>query len=1041
MHNARGFERDEDDDPGRSFPYRSQMLRDDEDDHMRAERWDALDPVAQESMLMDDAQDEGSLTAPESFSDQLQTNEDGESYFSAHVTGIGGDAYDGRYPSFMQYEDEGSPQQTEESQEEFELIGPEVDFVDRHRDEVISVHSTDSASDGDDCQAAGGVVDGYHAVLIGQKRSLSSVAMFSLIQEQLEMEDPENPNILSRVPVGVKKNVCFIINMLMLKSPKDLLSDNNGVWTYDRGTVKAKVDNVKVERRSFFNPAFPAFRRVILSVPDFGVALLQYYFNSGEETNFAVPPHRQKIASSSPYKRKFASSIAATKASVRQGDKSNAVIRLDAIKAAGGLENIASTAQVPTECSIRMARYRMRFEDTHHELERLAATCFAERNTPSCFIRDVRIAPTEIIMLATNNGLHDLERFCAAPKGAVMSIDTTFDMVAQHLVTLVVTRNLLLRTSRSGVHPVILCAAFIHTKKDEDSYGTMASMLLCANPALAFVGLIGTDGDIIFHLSRHILCQIHLVDNILRKIKEFRLEAKKGDILDAIVGKRIGDGRTEALIDMTGADFEERATVLMAEWADLGDEGAKFAEYFRDNKLHLLRDLYSVELREMAGSSLRAYDQNGSESMNALLKQGAKAKMSRSEMVEHCRNFFGAQEEAARESLLRLGKWRLMPSYSFLEPDEAVFMSKTGAVRTEFLNSIHRQKYEWTDESIQVPMTSRAVQRMVNDDAGKSLSKIQGIDAETLAVYFSTAKDKILAVADGICPVTRSEGKQFSVMQYNNSKVGANFTVKILSAGRISCDQHCPFFALHKVCPEVVAVAIKQDLLANYVEWFNKAYPSGPPAGLNNLVKTTLPSHAGSKAVGATTVRKGSNHRAPAVTHLVRPNPSRPSTSSIQKRPLEKGQTPGPSPLKAKKSGNLMADDETDVDASLFVLHPQLKKPSPMPGEFQFWFIADCPEQLSRCVQCRDLFRKPDVQPHAPFDAVIVAKMPRFYTRNGEQHSAQGNVYLHLSKSCLNGYLKKCGLPAFSQSVFFIGPVTVPKIKQSHKNALTALWR
>ncbi|OQV22963.1 hypothetical protein BV898_03014 [Hypsibius exemplaris] len=329
MHNARGFERDEDDDSGRSFPYRSQMLRDDEDDRMQAERWNALDPVAEESTLMSDALREGYLTAPESFSDQLQTI-----YYR-----IGGDAYDGGYPNFMQYEDEGSPQQTEESQEEFELIGPEVDFVDHHRDEVISVHSTDSASNGDGCQAAGSVVDGYHAVLIGQKRSLSSVAMFSLIQEQLEMEDPENPNILSRVPIGVKKNVCFIINMMMLKSPKDLLSDNNGVWTYDRGTVKAKVDNVKVERRSFFNPAFPAFRRVILSVPDFGVALLQYYFNSGEETNFAVPPHGQKIASSSPYKRKFASSIAATKASVRQGDKSNAVIRLDAIKAAGGLEN------------------------------------------------------------------------------------------------------------------------------------------------------------------------------------------------------------------------------------------------------------------------------------------------------------------------------------------------------------------------------------------------------------------------------------------------------------------------------------------------------------------------------------------------------------------------------------------------------------------------------------------------------------------------------------------------------------------------------
>ncbi|OQV16150.1 hypothetical protein BV898_09785 [Hypsibius exemplaris] len=74
MHNARGFERDEDDDSGRSFPYRlaDAAVNDDEDDRMQAERWNALDPVAEESTLMSDALREGYLTAPESFSDQLQ---------------------------------------------------------------------------------------------------------------------------------------------------------------------------------------------------------------------------------------------------------------------------------------------------------------------------------------------------------------------------------------------------------------------------------------------------------------------------------------------------------------------------------------------------------------------------------------------------------------------------------------------------------------------------------------------------------------------------------------------------------------------------------------------------------------------------------------------------------------------------------------------------------------------------------------------------------------------------------------------------------
>ncbi|OWA54825.1 hypothetical protein BV898_19219 [Hypsibius exemplaris] len=680
-------------------------------------------------------------------------------------------------------------------------------------------------------ELSAGIGDGYRSVLVGERKRLTNEAMLSLIDEQLKEEVPENPNILEKVPIAVKRNVCFIINLKKLFNDKDILADNTDhgpLYAAPRRgrliesdikkfkTVRLKMRNLdsgggsvfliskfyviysllgetQVIRQKFKNQACPAYCRTIMSVPELGLALLQYSFERDEEQDFRVPSQGNKTTSASPYKRAYPSTQSATKQLIARG-KSNKEVRDEVLEKTGGLSGIFSTAQVPSDGSIK----------------------------------DVVIAPDHIVMFATNTSLNDLERFCAAEKGCVMSIDTTFDMVKGHLVTLVVGRHLLLRTTRDGVHPVFLGAAFIHTNKEADTYREIAAMLLWANPNLRKVKLIGTDGDKnlyrsfleVFFTSRNILCQLHLVDNILAKIKEFRLDGKKSEILDAVMGKRENSTRTEALIDLTEDEFDELAETLLDSWLDYGDGGRAFADYFRANKLQLLKENYSVELRKMARSSVAAYDQNCSESANASLKLSAKKNMSQSEFEQHVENFMKDQAREARRAVLGQGKYRLTPSYRYLKPDELAYMAKSEKKREEMLDRIHTELYVWIDESNDVPDDQVAVMRMRSDDTGKILSKIEGVDVETIAAYFAIAKDKILTVGDGISPVTRSGGKSFAVMQHNNNKIGANYIVKLFSTpGRISCGQHCPYYALHKICPEIIAVAMKEDMVRGFVDW------------------------------------------------------------------------------------------------------------------------------------------------------------------------------------------------------------------------------
>ncbi|OQV11805.1 S-adenosylmethionine synthase isoform type-1 [Hypsibius exemplaris] len=153
-----------------------------------------------------------------------------------------------------------------------------------------------------------------------------------------------------------------------------------------------------------------------------------------------------------------------------------------------------------------------------------------------------------------------------------------------------VCRHLPLRTEHgfpSAVHFVIAIAgaALWHADKDAVSYRKMASMLLVAAPGLRDIRLIGTDSD------QHILCQIHLTDNLIHQIKKCQIREHQSVILEAVFGRRIGcDSKwTRCLIDFSGDALGR----LVECWKSFGAGGENFAQYFVKLKAPLLEIHYS----------------------------------------------------------------------------------------------------------------------------------------------------------------------------------------------------------------------------------------------------------------------------------------------------------------------------------------------------------------------------------------------------------------------------------------------------------------
>lgn len=94
------------------------------------------------------------------------------------------------------------------------------------------------------------------------------------------------------------------------------------------------------------------------------------------------------------------------------------------------------------------------------------------------FVRDVKAAPDPALVLATDQQLDDMVRFCTSvDEFCVTTVDPTFNL-GDFDVTPLSYRNLLLETKRSGKSPVFLGPLLIHHRKNFATYLYFTSTLV-----------------------------------------------------------------------------------------------------------------------------------------------------------------------------------------------------------------------------------------------------------------------------------------------------------------------------------------------------------------------------------------------------------------------------------------------------------------------------------------------------------------------------------------------------------------------------------
>lgn len=106
-------------------------------------------------------------------------------------------------------------------------------------------------------------------------------------------------------------------------------------------------------------------------------------------------------------------------------------------------------------------------KDTLHEVMKL---CIEDESRANLFVRCVSAAPEVSCILATNNQLNDMVRFCTnSTCFSILGVDQTFNL-GDFAVTVTTYRHLMLESRGETHHPVMVGPMFAHQRKEKRTY-------------------------------------------------------------------------------------------------------------------------------------------------------------------------------------------------------------------------------------------------------------------------------------------------------------------------------------------------------------------------------------------------------------------------------------------------------------------------------------------------------------------------------------------------------------------------------------------
>lgn len=597
------------------------------------------------------------------------------------------------------------------------------------------------------------------------------------------------------------------------------------------------------------------------------LTIIQYTFSDGMIVPIKMAPHGNSTTTERPFFRTQPSTLDTMKSTCDMKPKD---IISKTYKEAGGMLNMSSCSQVGRNLKqvYNMKQYQGTTSGLTSNPNKDLIYDLLEQNCHSAggFVRSVNFDDGIVSVVGTDEQFHDISRFCGrhVEEKSVLGVDPTFNL-GDFYVTPTVYENKLIVNKKTGKHPIFMGPALIHVDRKYGSYYYFASQLqkLCPDFKNG-LNAVGTDGEealasafsTVFPHCIHLLCSLHKRENLLRKMRELKIEETGiKELLCDIFGSEDDGGHIEGLIDATGSsEFMEKLEMLKPKWEILSKE---FPKWFTVHEVELFCSSMIASVRCLAGlgNPPKYYTTNSNESLNNLLK--SKVDFKRSEWPKFNEILFAAvseQQEEFAKAVFSQGEYEFRNEYKYLQVTHLDWIQMSREQRESKIEKARKAKLSCA-QSESTPTISPLIQTNRHLSVNVEDARISHVSRQKVHSMWEKA-EQLLNGCGLVLPAAGATKTSRQVASLTAFKSGTcdtpyNVTSHQRKVGtEIKCD--CPVYrSTPHICQHAIAAAEDIGILAEYLHWVRKTKKC---LNISQLVASQIPNDAGKKPISR---RKG----------------------------------------------------------------------------------------------------------------------------------------------------------------------------------------
>ena len=736
------------------------------------------------------------------------------------------------------------------------------------------------------------------------------------------------------------------------------LDDEGDVVKLDSKPDISKEGQYRLLRTYWVHKSNPQFKRRAIELEDSSgnlspLVMLQYIFD-GDPESITVKPHGRAKKNQRP----FFTTASGTRTKISEKATSSmgpSSIYDHLYLEAGDVMSRKSSSDVPR--SVDQVKYEWKKLRSKHEKDQLAELMSLSNNG---FVRNVQVGPRVRAVLATEEQLADVVKFCTDPEEfGILGIDVTYN-IGDFYVTTTSYQHLSMIDKSTGKHPTFPGPMMIHTDEKQATFHYFPSTLRENNSNIENILFVGSDRQRSMEnglapqmpIAQFLACKKHVKDNVKMKLAALGILNKSEFLVDIF-----GNNTSRGLVDSeSNEDFDARLLHLKDAWGST-PQGDKFYSYF---VVHIAEDMKNrmiLPIRRAAGLGDNFYYNNGTESTNSSLKSeieksknasspGKPSKCSYGEFVNIASGFVSRYRRNVHRAVVGDGPYKLAPNYQHFAVTEDSWrglskkekVAKISAVDPVGSKKLHQFEMEGMSTVLSVPGPSQ-MEASVSTGNHSGLTNFPDFECSGLPEYLRGSWEKAQDVI-GRNGVTKINESTMVVVSLTNPRKPH---IVNRAGSKLTCD--CERFKSETLCGHVFAVSHQENILLDVVaSWEPK---------LSNIVSSSIPKRTGKK----------------------------------------------PGPQRYRPSRQAHERSVQDLEAP--------------PAEYQFpeqekfsikWLLGS---KITTCYGCKFKFRKTpsDPIPPEPYDIVLCRKQIRAYTPKGTTGlkftAKPENTYFHLKKSCV----------------------------------------